>query len=1008
MVLQDSFGQGIPQDPAARFEDFFRLVEEPVGSFVYLKKIKYMITDDLHTLNVDFEHLVRYDVQLARDLHENPSEFISNAKQALVNLLHQQSSGTIKLTDTELYHVRFYNVDKHYSVPLRDVRAHHMERLYAVSGSLIRASSPKPQITKASFECKVCGAKHEVEQLDDDITYPAICNIAGCKNSRQKDFRLVGRTSEFIDWQQIRIQERPEELAAGNVPRFLDALLLQDIVDTCRPGDRVVLVGAIKPTMVKKAGTAQQRVFQMLLHVNNIYTEKEEDEMAEITHEDEERIKNLSKDPDIHDKIKGSIAPDIYGMDDVKKAVALSLFGGVHKKKQTGHRIRGDIHILVLGDPGTGKSQIIKAASKLSPRAVYTSGQGSTAAGLTAAVLRDEITGGMTLEAGALVLADGGVAAIDEFDKMRPSDRVAIHEAMEQQSYHYNHEIMTTSGQRMRIGELVDSLMEKHATNVIQGINCQILPFDGIELYTTDFKRIFKSRINRISRHDAPREFYRFTFTNGRMVAVTPEHPMFVFKDGKLVCVSADACNVDDFIPVPSYIPNSCAPVPLQPITTRPDPRAKVISVPDILTEGLAKILGYFVTEGHSFKGSTVEIGFSNKDPSLLDDFQRLMESEFRMTPSLNKRGDGLVTLRYLSVELFKWFEKNFPDCMVNARQKRIPVKIMGASKGIARAFLASAFKGDGSVESTSICYRTSSRGLAEDYQDLLLKLGIQSRILTDSHNESFKTYIRGQSLRDFLHELVEQDDKRLDMIARIITEKTTKIHHHDVFPTHLLPEIIALKKELALAYNGYYSNHLKRNHGVTRDVLESELRTLADKHARIRNRVMTSPDITTLRVETGYSQQDLARLSGIKRRTIDYVERGGFDRGKRDEITRMITAAVETHLCQVEERIECLNDMKNAEIRWDRIKKIERIPNEGEYHSSHVYDLTVEPSHTFIGQGVILHNTISIAKAGIVANLNARTSIIAAANPRRAGIHHRTCRANRTICIFLARFLGS
>nr|MDO8119304.1 LAGLIDADG family homing endonuclease [Candidatus Sigynarchaeota archaeon] len=661
----------------------------------------------------------------------------------------------------------------------------------------------------------------------------------------------------------------------------------------------------------------------------------------------------------------------------------LSLFGGVHKKKQTGHRMRGDIHILILGDPGTGKSQIIKAASKLSPRAVYTSGQGSTAAGLTAAVLRDEITGGMTLEAGALVLADGGVAAIDEFDKMRSSDRVAIHEAMEQQSYHYNTEILTTDGQRFEIGRLVDTLMEEHAKDVIQGINCQILPFDGIELYTTDFKRIFKSRIHRISRHDAPREFYKFTFTNGRAVTVTPEHPMFVFKNGKLECLRADACNVDDFIPAPSYLPNSCAPVPLHPIPTRPDPRAKVISIPDTLTEKLARILGYFVTEGHSFKGSTVEIGFSNMDPSLLDDFQRLMESEFGMTPSVNKRGDGLVTLRYLSVELIKWFEYNFPECIEKARKKRIPGKIMTASKDIARAFLASAFKGDGSVESTSICYRTSSKGLAEDYQDLLLKLGMQSRILIDHHNESYKTYIRGQSLRDFLHVVIEQDDKRLDKITKIIRETPTKIRHHDVFPTPLLPEIISLKKELAIAYNGYFNNHLKRNHGVTRDVLESELRTLADKHVKIKETLKALLDITALREGTGYSQQDLARLSGIKRGTIDYIERGGYDRGKRDETTRTITTAVEAHLCQIAKRIERLESIKNADITWDRIKRIERVANEGEHFSTHVYDLTMEPDHTFISQGVILHNTISIAKAGIVANLNARTSIIAAANPQ-------------------------
>ncbi len=433
MVMPDDMGVTAPQDPVAKFEEFLRLFEDPVGIFVYLNKIKYIIADNekTRTLTVDFTHLMRHDPQLAKDLHENPTEYIKKANQAAVNILHDQSNGTIKLTDE--YFVRFANVPSSYSVKLRKIRSSHMERLLGVSGSLIRATNVRPEISVASFECKVCGAQHDIEQLDEELSYPAVCNIGGCKNSKKTDFRLIGKSSQFIDWQQIRIQEMPEELSAGNIPRYLDALLLHDLVDTFRPGDRVTLVGNIKIAPIKKQSQGQGRVFQQLMHVNSIYSE-EETHSEEINEEDEEKIKALAKDPFIHTKIIRSISPGLYGMEMEKLAMALSLFGGVHKMRGAGHNIRGDIHVLLMGDPGTGKSQLIKAASKLAPRAIYTSGQGSTAAGLTAAVLRDETTGNMVLEAGALVLADNGVAVIDEFDKMKATDRVAIHEGMEQQS----------------------------------------------------------------------------------------------------------------------------------------------------------------------------------------------------------------------------------------------------------------------------------------------------------------------------------------------------------------------------------------------------------------------------------------------------------------------------------------------------------------------------------------------------------------------------------------------
>ncbi|HME52836.1 MAG TPA: LAGLIDADG family homing endonuclease [Candidatus Lokiarchaeia archaeon] len=968
-----------PQDPASKFEDFFRMFEDPVGTFVYLSKIKYIIAESEKTksLVVDFTHLMRHDPQLAKEMHENP-EYLKKANQAFVNILHDQSNGTIKLTDE--YFVRFSNIPNNYRVKLRKIRAEHMERLFGVSGSLIRSTNVRPELMMASFECKICGAQHDVEQLDDEITYPSICNVGGCKNSKKTDFRLLGKTSRFIDWQQIRIQEMAEELNAGNVPRYVDALLLHDIVDQFRPGDRVTLVGVIKTLPLKKVNQGQGRVFQMIMHVNNIYTE-EEIASEEITDEDEEKIKALAKEPLIHAMIVRSIAPGLYGMEDEKLAMALVLFGGVHKVRS--HNIRGDIHTLIMGDPGTGKSQLIKAASKLAVRGIYTSGQGSTAAGLTAAVLRDETTGNMVLEAGALVLADNGVAAIDEFDKMRPQDRVAIHEAMEQQSYHPSLEILATDGSRLKIGPFVDNLIRKYKKNVIPGINCDILPFADLLVYTTDFKDISKTRVDRVSRHVAPDHFYKLAFSNGRSTIVTPEHPVFVFRDGGMTCIPASECKEDDFVPAPRYLPNSCNPVILKESRSSPDPRAKIINFPETLTNDLARILGYYVTEGYNFIGTTIEIGFSNMDHAILDEIKDKMLGTFGMTSTVNTRADGLVTLRYLSVELHKWMSLNFPEVIEKARFKRIPAKILGASTGIAKDFLATAFKGDGSIESTSTCFRTSSEGLSHDYQDLLLKLGIQSRIVHDISKDSYKVYIRGQSLTEFLENVVETDDPRHERIHELISHSQQKIRHHDVFPTSIAFDLIKLKKDLGLTYNGCFNEHLNKNYGITRNILEKELTSLHAKLSKVKEILKQDIEIGDIRTQIGYSMATLGKIVEVSPRKIDYYEHRGYDINTRAAIKAQVLRNLEKHVQEIENHLATLMNLKDARVFWDRIKKIEKIENSGENYTPYVYDITVEPSHTFIAQGAILHNTISISKAGIVANLNSRTSIIAAANPK-------------------------
>jgi replicative DNA helicase Mcm len=229
----------------------------------------------------------------------------------------------------------------------------------------------------------------------------------------------------------MRIQERPEDLPPGQLPRSIDVRLLEDLVDTARPGDRVSVTGVVRAQQEVLSRRVRLRTFDMYLDANYLDVTGKEAEVVEITAEEEKVIKELAADPWIHQKLLRSLAPSIYGYEHIKEAILYLLFGGVPKQLPDGITIRGDPNVLLVGDPGTAKSQMLQYVARIAPRGLYTSGRGTTAAGLTAAVLREK-TGGMVLEAGALVLADKGVAAIDEIDKMRPDDRVAIHEAMEQ------------------------------------------------------------------------------------------------------------------------------------------------------------------------------------------------------------------------------------------------------------------------------------------------------------------------------------------------------------------------------------------------------------------------------------------------------------------------------------------------------------------------------------------------------------------------------------------------
>ncbi|RLF11406.1 MAG: Minichromosome maintenance protein MCM, partial [Thermoprotei archaeon] len=305
-------------------------------------------------------------------------------------------------------------------------------RLIAVEGILTRASNVKHRLTEAVFKCRRCEERMRVPQTERYLTTPSQCTNPEC-GSKSGPFDLVLEESSFIDWQRLTIQEKPEELPPGQLPRSIEAVATEDLVDVVRPGDRVVAVGVLEP-LPESTPRGKLASFSSYLDLNYIEVSEKGVEEVEITPEDEVKIREAAKDPVIVEKVIKSIAPSIYGMDEVKEAIAYLLFGGEPKVLPDGIRVRGDIHVLLIGDPGTAKSQLLQYVARLAPRGMYTSGKGSTAAGLTATVVRDRSAGDFYLEAGALVLADGGVAAIDEIDKMRAEDRIAIHEAMEQQT----------------------------------------------------------------------------------------------------------------------------------------------------------------------------------------------------------------------------------------------------------------------------------------------------------------------------------------------------------------------------------------------------------------------------------------------------------------------------------------------------------------------------------------------------------------------------------------------
>ena len=404
----------------AQWQDF---LEEHCKSDIETVALSY---PDKRSLFVDYWEIDKVDPKLSEMLLTQPYKAIFNAEEALKNI-------DVAAEQKLRLHFRVKNLPDTNKIIIRHIRANHLGKMMAVDGLVKKRTEVRPKLQIGAFQCSKCGAVIRIEQEEDILKEPSECyeDQGGC--GRVSSFKLLTNLSQFVDSQKIEIQENPEGLRGGAQPERISVFLEDDLVGEIAPGDRVVVNGILH-SMQRRRGTFRLTSFAKTMEAVSIENQELAFEEVEVTPEDEKEILKISKDPEIYDKIKKSIAPTIYGMDIEKEALILQLFGGMAKQMPDGTRIRGDIHALFVGDPGTAKSQMLNYMSKLSPRSVYASGKASSAAGLTAAAVRDEFGEGQwTLEAGALVLADMGIACIDEIDKMDDQDRSSLHQAMEQQ-----------------------------------------------------------------------------------------------------------------------------------------------------------------------------------------------------------------------------------------------------------------------------------------------------------------------------------------------------------------------------------------------------------------------------------------------------------------------------------------------------------------------------------------------------------------------------------------------
>ena len=387
----------------------------------YKKEIGDSLRKGNNVIYLDFMKLSQHSNKLSDELLSKPEETLGFMEMAI------EEVGLVSNV-----RVRLNNLPESQQLKVRNIRSKHLNELIVIEGIIRQASDVRPQVVNAKFECPSCGTIISVLQIEKKFHEPSRCSCG-----RRGGFRLISK--EMVDTQRVVIEESPESLSGGEQPKRINVFVKEDLVEPkmeekTTPGSRIKIIGVLKEVPVPLNTGGLSTRFELAVEANNLIPMEETFEELDISEEDERKILEMSRDPEIFDKLAQSITPSVWGYDEIKKSLVLQLFGGVKKVHADGQKSRGDLHILLIGDPGVAKSVTLGFMAEISPKGRYVVGKSASGAGLTATVIRDEYLKGWSLEAGAMVLANKGLVCIDELEKMDPQDRSSMHEAMEQQT----------------------------------------------------------------------------------------------------------------------------------------------------------------------------------------------------------------------------------------------------------------------------------------------------------------------------------------------------------------------------------------------------------------------------------------------------------------------------------------------------------------------------------------------------------------------------------------------
>ncbi len=413
-------------------KEFLKSFKNPDGDYVYIDKIDSMMPKNQASLTVDYMDFITH-TGLEEKFGEEPDLILEVFSRAIKETVQTRFPGYAESLKDQ-FNARITNYPIKNTV--RQINSKNTGQFIAIKAMVIKMSAVESIPKIAVYECPDKHATKVTAKRNFTISTPIMCNNPSCKH---RDFEIIPKKSTFADYQILQLQELPGELPAGKLPKTLGVFVSEGLVDSARMGDTVEISGIVRPELSKeiKLGVPVQ-TYRHRLYANNIdQLSNENDFGGKITEDDKIKITSMIR-PQSEEQARelqiNSFGPHIEGHELFKEALILTMIGSDSRTLSDGTRVRGDINVFLLGDPGTAKSEMGKAVYRVAPRAFFTSGKGSTGAGLTAATIQDKITGVYMLEPGITVLADMGVAVIDEFDKMDFKDRSALHEVMEQQS----------------------------------------------------------------------------------------------------------------------------------------------------------------------------------------------------------------------------------------------------------------------------------------------------------------------------------------------------------------------------------------------------------------------------------------------------------------------------------------------------------------------------------------------------------------------------------------------